>query len=189
MTLSGFLGFQVGDIKSGMILYTVPVQGFPTAARKASAPSHGISLSPDEKEIYLIDSLNSYVHVFDVAGLPGSSPKQVADIRLKGTLSGKESPCAYDCLKDGWLHHSRDGRYVFVGDAGDVIDTTLRETTMTLTAMANSRKEIEIDFEDGASLPIWAMNNRSSVGGKSARSPLPGASAEKGETGKSSETQ
>jgi hypothetical protein len=28
-----------------------------------------------------------------------------------------------------------------------------------------SRKEIEIDFEGGAPLPIWAMNNRSSIGG------------------------
>ena len=119
-----------------------------------------------------MDSVNSYVHVFDVTGLPGSSPRQVADIRLKGALSGKESPCAYDCIKDVWLHHSRDGRYVFVGDAGDVIDTSLRKTTMTLTAMANSRKEIEIDFEDGAPLPIWAMNNRSSVGGKFTADPM-----------------
>src|SRR2546429_5293517 len=36
------------------------------------------------------------------------------------------SPCAYDCLGDGWLHHSLDGRYVFVGDSGDVIDTGIQ---------------------------------------------------------------
>jgi hypothetical protein len=113
-----------------------------------------------------MDSINNYVHVFDVTGLPGSAPRQVADIRLLGALSHKESPCAYDCLKDGWLHHSRDGRYVFVGDSGDVIDTTLRKTAMTLPALANSRKEIEIDFEGGAPLPAWAMNNRSSIGGR-----------------------
>jgi hypothetical protein len=165
ITLSGFLGFQVGDIGTGRILYTVPVQGFPTAGGAASAPSHGISLSPDEREIYLMDSINSYVHVFDITGLPKSAPRQVANIQLVGTLSGHESPCAYDCLKDGWLHHSRDGRYVFVGDSGDVIDTTLRKTAMRLPSLANSRKAIEIDFEDGAPLPIWAMNNRSSIGG------------------------
>jgi len=165
ITLSGFLGFQVGDISTGRILYTVPVKGFPTIGGAASAPSHGISLSPDEKEIYLMDSINSYVHVFDVTGLPGSAPRQVADIQLVGAVSGNESPCAYDCLEDGWLHHSRDGRYVFVGDSGDVIDTKLRKTAMTLPALANSRKEIEIDFEDGAPLPTWAMNNRSSIGG------------------------
>jgi hypothetical protein len=165
ITLSGFLGFQVGDISTGRILYTVPVQGFPTAGGAASAPSHGISLSPDGREIYLMDSINSYVHVFDVTGLPRSAPRQVANIQLVGTLSGTESPCAYDCLKDGWLHHSRDGRYVFVGDSGDVIDTTLRKTAMRLPSLANSRKAIEIDFEDGVPLPIWAMNNRSSIGG------------------------
>jgi DNA-binding beta-propeller fold protein YncE len=164
ITLSGFLGFQVGDIRTGRILYTVPVQGFPTRGGAPSAPSHGISLSPDEKEVYLIDSISHYVHVFDVTGLPGSAPRQVADIQLLGTLSHNESPCAYNCLKYGWLHHSRDGRYVFVGDSGDVIDTTLRKTAMTLPAMANSRTQIEIDFEGGASLPTWAMNNRSSIG-------------------------
>jgi len=165
ITLSGFLGFQVGDINTGRILYTVPVKGFRASGRAASTPSHGISLSPDEKEVYLVDSINNYVHVFDVTGLPELAPRQVADIRLLGALSHKESPCAYDCLKDGWLHHSRDGRYVFVGDSGDVIDTTIRKTVMTLPALANSRKEIEIDFEGGAPLPTWAMNNRSSIGG------------------------
>jgi hypothetical protein len=100
--------------------------------------------------------------VFDVSGLPESLPKQVADIALKGRLSGYESDCAYDCLKDGWLHHSRNGRFVFVGDSGDVIDTSLRKTVATLPAMANTRKEIEIDIQDRRT--VWAMNNRSSIG-------------------------
>jgi hypothetical protein len=176
-TLSGFLGFQVGDISTGSILYTVPVQGFPTKGGAPSAPSHGISLSPDEKEVYLIDSISNYVHVFDVTGLPGSAPRQVADIQLLGKMSHSESPCAYNCLKYGWLHHSRDGRYVFVGDSGDVIDTTLRKRAMTLPALANSRTEIEIDFEGGAPLPTWAMNNRSSIGG---RAPIVRSSAVSG---------
>lgn len=162
ITLTGYLGFQVGDINTGKILYTVPVQGFSAAGAAASAPSHGISLSSDEKEIYLVDSPNSYVHVFDVSGLPGSAPKQVADIKLVNPMGGNEAGCAYDCLKDGWLHHSRDGRYVLVGDSGDVISTATRTTVATLPAMANSRKEIEIDFQNNT--VVWAMNNRSSLG-------------------------
>jgi DNA-binding beta-propeller fold protein YncE len=162
ITLTGYLGFQVGDINTGKILYTVPVQGFSAAGAAASAPSHGISLSPDEKEIYLVDSPNSYVHVFDASGLPGSAPKQLADIKLVNPMGGNEAGCAYDCLKDGWLHHSRDGRYVFVGDSGDVISTATRTTVATLPAMANSRKEIEIDFQNNT--VVWAMNNRSSLG-------------------------
>jgi hypothetical protein len=163
ITLSGFLGFQAGDISTGRILYTVPVQGFPSRGGAPSAPGHGISLSPDEKEVYIIDSISNYVHVFDVTGLPGSAPRQVADIQLLGAMSHNESPCAYNCRKYGWLHHSRDGRYVFVGDSGDVIDTTLRKTAMTLPALANSRTDIEIDFEGDVPLPTWAMNNRSSI--------------------------
>jgi DNA-binding beta-propeller fold protein YncE len=162
ITTSGFLGFQVGNVSSGKIVYTVPVRGFPAAGGRASAFSHGISLSPDEKEIYLVDSINSYIHVFDVRGLPSAGPMQVADIRLVHPLSGGESHCAQDCLKDGWIHHSRDGRYVFVGDSGDVIDTASRTIVSMLPAMADTRKEIEIDFQGGK--PIWAMNNRSSVG-------------------------
>ena len=162
ITTTGFLGFQVGDILNSKIIYTARVRGFPTSGGAASDPSHGISLSPDENEIYLIDSINSYVHVFDVSGLPLAAPKRVADIPLVGNLSGNESDCAYDCVKDGWLHHSIDGRYVLVGDSGDVIDTRLRKTVARLPAMANTRKEIEIDFQN--SRVVWAMKSRSSIG-------------------------
>jgi hypothetical protein len=47
ITTTGFLGFSVGDINSGRILNTIQVQGFPTTGGAATAPSHGISLSPD----------------------------------------------------------------------------------------------------------------------------------------------
>ena len=158
ITTTDFLGFQVADINTGKIIYTVPVQGFKASGGAATCPSHGISLSPDEKEIYLIDSINSYVHVFEVSGGARSTPAQVADIPLHGPLSGDESGCAYDCLKDGWIHHSRNGRYVFVGDSGDVIDTRTRTTVAALPAMVNTRKEIEIDFRNNA--PVWAMISR-----------------------------
>jgi hypothetical protein len=172
ITTSGFLGFSVADLSTGRMLATTPVHGFPATGGAASAPSHGISLSPDETQIYLIDSINSYVQVFDVSGLPASPPKQVADIALQGKISGNEHGCAYDCLKDGWLHHSHDGRYVFVGDSGDVIDTGLRRTVATLPAMINSRKEIEIDMQNGK--VVWAMNNRSSIGMGSSPTPVAG---------------
>ena len=162
ITATGKLGFQVGDIKSGNILYDVPIKRFSWDGQGPSCPSHGISISPHEKEIYVVDQPNSYVHVFDITGLPGSVPKQVADIPLVSKLTGNKSPCAYDCGREGWLHHTRDGRYVFVGDSGDVIDTGSRKTVAELPAMANSRIEIEIDFENG--VPVWAMNNRSSIG-------------------------
>ncbi|PYV67119.1 MAG: hypothetical protein DMG96_40305 [Acidobacteria bacterium] len=164
-SVTGLLGFQVVDLAKKAVLYTVPVSGFASCNSSQSCPSdpsHGISLSPNEKELYLIDFPNNYVHVFDVSKMPTGKPQKVADIKLKHSLHHQESPCAADCLGESWLHHSRDGRYVFVGDSGDVISTTTRTVVGYLPAMYNSRKMIEIDWQNG--IPIWAMNNRSSTG-------------------------
>jgi hypothetical protein len=164
-SVTGFLGFQAVDLGKKVVLYTVPVSGFASCTYSStcpSDPSHGISLSPNEKELYLIDFPNNYVHVFDVSSMPNKKPQKVADIKLVHSLQHFESPCAADCLSDSWLHHSRDGRYVFVGDSGDVISTTTRTVAGYLPAMYNSRKMIEVDWQNGIS--VWAMNNRSSTG-------------------------
>ncbi len=168
-TATGFLGFQVSDIPTGKVLYTVPIAGF-TAPSSADAPSHGISLSPDEKEVYVIDTSNSYVHVFDVSGLPGVVPRQVADIPLSKQMTGTESPCAYSCQREGWLQHSRDGRFVYVGDSGDVIDTAMRKSIANLSALYNSRKHLEIDWANG--VPVFATT-RHGVGYVTSTSPMP----------------
>ncbi len=163
-SVTGFLGFQVVDLVKKAVIYTVPVSGFTSCSYSRtcpSDPSHGISISPDEKELYLIDFPNDYVHVFDISTRT-SAPRKVADIKLRHSLHHQESPCISDCLGEGWLHHSRDGRYVFVGDSGDVISTTTRTVVGYLPAMYNSRKMIEIDWQNG--IPVWAMYNRSSTG-------------------------
>jgi DNA-binding beta-propeller fold protein YncE len=161
-TATGFLGFQVSSITTGQVLYTVPINGFSWDGSGPSAPSHGISLSPDEKEVYVIDAPNSYVHVFDVSHVPAAAPVQIADIKLTETmLAHPESPCAYDCVKDGWLQHSRDGRFVYVGDAGDVIDTATRQVTFHLPPLSNSRKMLEIDWANDE--PVFCTS-RSGLG-------------------------
>lgn len=147
------LGFQVSSITTGNVLYTVKVNGF--TAPSGSDPSHGISLSPDEKEVYLMDSVNSYLHVFDVSGLPSKAPVQVADVPLQ-QMTGQESPCLYDCTKEGWVLHSGDGHYVFAGDAGNIIDTTTRKTVTTLNTITNTRKFLEIDWANG--VPVFTTS-------------------------------
>jgi hypothetical protein len=69
-----------------------------------------------------------------------------------------ESSCAYDCGADGWLHHSLDGRYVFVGDVGDVIDTSTHAVVANLPSLYDTRKMIEIDWAAG--VVAKAMNFR-----------------------------
>jgi DNA-binding beta-propeller fold protein YncE len=132
---NNILGFEVGDVKTGKKLYDVAVQGFPTGkpARHNPCQSHGIALTPDEKEIWLADGVNNYIHVFDAASSP---PKQIADVKLS------DSP--------GWVSLSIDGKYVFPS-TGDVIDRRTSKIAYILRdetgAQVQSEKLLEIDFD------------------------------------------
>ncbi len=150
-TARNFLGFQVSSIKTGKVLYNVAPPGFSfNAARFGRTPDHGISLSPDGRQLYLIDTPNGYVHVFDVSGLPRAAPRDIANIKL-----------AHPPPNDGWLQHSRDGRYVYVGRAGDVIDTRSHKIVAYLPPLRDTADFIEIDWRHG--VPV-AATSRSGVG-------------------------
>ena len=170
-TASDFLGFEVSSITTGQVLYTMPIAGFTYTTFVTNAPSHGITLSPDEREVYVMDGPNAYVHVFDVTGLPGSAPVQVANIPLS-SLAGNHSPCTSRCQREGWLLHSRDGRYVYVGDSGDVIDTATRTIATTLTSLRNTRHFLEVDWQSGA--PTFTTT-KSGLGYVGAQTPVPTA--------------
>lgn len=150
VTRRGLLGFRVLDLGSAASLYDISFSGFTWNPRFGpDPPSHGLSLAPDRPELWVLDAPNSRVHVFDVSGLPGLRPRQIEDIRLSRPLSGEESPCSSACERIGSLQHSSDGRYVFVGDAGDVIDTSTRKVVANLEALHNSRVHLEVVFTDG----------------------------------------
>ena len=166
MSVTGLLGFQVGDLTTGNVVNTVAVDGtgIPgfTTATSVTDPSHGIALSADDSTLYLVDFPNNYVHVFDVRNVPASAPAQIANIKLPDNFTPNQAQCAYDCVGDGWLHLSHDGAFLFVGDTPDVISTSTRTLAMKMPQMANSRVEIEIDFQ--GTKPVWAMGQRSSIG-------------------------
>ena len=150
-TARSFLGFQVSSISTGKVLYTVPVPGFSfDPATFLRTPNHGISLSPNERRLYLIDTPNGYVHVFDVHGLPASPPQLLANIKL-----------VHAPPNDGWLQTSRDGRYLYVGRSGDVIDTRTDKIVAYRPALGSTADFLEIDWRHGR--PI-ATTNRYGVG-------------------------
>jgi hypothetical protein len=159
-TATGFDGFQVSSITTGKVMFTVTFRSVPPGF-PITAPSHGASLSPDERELYVIDSPSKAVRVYNVARVAeGVAPTQVAVIPVSG-LSGTETPCAYDCGRGGWLQHSLDGRFVYVGDSGEVIDTASHQVVATLAPLANTKKSLEIDWSGG--VPI-ATSGRTGVG-------------------------
>ncbi len=148
VTRRGQLGFRVFSLDTHRLLHVVSFEGFAWNPHFGpNPPDHGLSLAPDRPELWVIDAPNSVVHVFDVSG---STPKPRADIRLTMPLSGDENPCASRrCGRLGWLQHSADGRYVYVGDSGDVIDATKREEIANLEALHQSRLLLEVDWVDG----------------------------------------
>jgi DNA-binding beta-propeller fold protein YncE len=153
-TARRFLGFQVSSIQTGDVLYTVGIPGFSfDPATFGRTPDHGISLSPDERQLYLIDTPNGYVHVFDVSQLPATRPRLVADIKLRHAPPN-----------DGWLQHSSNGRYVYVGRSGDVIDTRKRKIVAYLRPLRATADFLEIDWRHGR--PV-ATTNRYGVGYRS----------------------
>jgi DNA-binding beta-propeller fold protein YncE len=173
-TATGFLGFQTSSISTGRVLYTSsfgPRFRYDPSSFAPSAPSHGISLTPNERDLWVLDGPNSYLHVFDVSQVPRLAPRRVADVKLPHRLVGDEADCAYDCTRDGWLQISRDGCFVFVGDTGDVVDTRTDRPVAFLPAMHETRKMIEIDWRDGR--PI-ATTTRIGLGYVTRR-PLPPA--------------
>lgn len=90
-TSTNTCGFQVLSLTSGKVLYTVPFGGSCTWT-VSNAPSHGISLSPDEKRAYVMDAPLDQLEVYDVSGLPNAPPVFVASVQLT-SLSGSEAPC------------------------------------------------------------------------------------------------
>ena len=155
ITTMGLNGFQVGSLSAGGILYTVRVAGFSTAnCNPRVSCSHGISLSPDSRQVYVVDYYNNYIHAFDVSGLPSFAPKQIADIQLKHPFT-EPGP---------WVTHSRSGKFVFVGDSGDVIDTGSHEIVGFVPALRETKVFTEIDFRRG--IVSFTPLSRSGVGYK-----------------------
>jgi hypothetical protein len=145
-TSTNVCGFQVLSLTTGAVLYTVPFGG--ACSWGTGAPSHGISLSPDETRVYVIDAPLGEVEVYDVTALPASAPTLVARVPLSA-ISGSETPCNTFCSREGWVLNDLSGRYVYVGDSGDVISTSTLSVVATLQALRQTRQLVEIDWANG----------------------------------------
>jgi hypothetical protein len=160
-TATRFLGFQVSSLTTGKVLFTMSFGSIPSGF-PLSAPSHGASLSPDEKQLYVIDAVHKEVHVFDVSRVAeGVAPTELGVVPAPRLNVGTLSPCRYDCVRGGWVQHSLDGRFVYVPTSGEVIETATRTVVTTLSTLANTKKSLEIDWANG--VPV-ATSGRTGVG-------------------------
>jgi hypothetical protein len=141
VNVNELLGFEVGDLKTGKALHRIEVQGYKTGpVKRHKCPSHGIALTPNEKEIWLCDSFNQRLHVFDVSAMNAKTPpRQVATIALQ-----RDEP--------GWITFSIDGRFAYPSTL-EIVDVASRKIVTGLQDERGeavlSEKVMEIDFRGG----------------------------------------
>ncbi len=134
VNVNDLLGFEVGDLKTGKMLYRVEVPGYNKGpVKRHGCPSHGVGLTPDESEVWVSDGANSAMHVFDATRTPAA---------YKGTIKLRDQP--------GWVTFSLDGRYAYPS-TGEVIDTKTKQVVTALSdetgRMVQSEKVVEVVFD------------------------------------------
>jgi hypothetical protein len=125
------------------------VPGFRTGpVKRHGCPSHGIGLTPDERELWVCDAFNRRLHIYDATVMP---PKYLTNITCRD--------------EPGWITFSIDGTRAYPS-SGDVIDVATREIVAQLTDEAGhavaSEKLLEIDW--AGDTPVRA-GNQFGVGG------------------------
>ncbi|MBA3883466.1 MAG: DUF1349 domain-containing protein [Chthoniobacterales bacterium] len=131
---NNLFGFEIANMTSGEVIYHVPITGVNYTPQ--ITPSHGLGLTPDGKELWVCDSTNAYIHVFNVSQLP---PTQIASVPLSGGTTH-------------WVTFSVDGRFAYTSGPHfttkpiDVIDT---RTKQKVASIASSREILEVDFDGG----------------------------------------
>jgi len=130
------LGFEIGDHGTVQKLARVEVSGFQRGpVKRHGCPSHGIGLTPDEREVWVVDAFNQKVHVFDNTAEP---PQQRESIALR------EQP--------GWITFSLYGKLAWPS-TGEAIDTATKKIIATLAdeqgRAVHSEKMVEIQWRGG----------------------------------------
>jgi DNA-binding beta-propeller fold protein YncE len=136
--MNELLGFEIADLKTGKMIHRVEVEGFTWKGNPRiphGVPSHGIAMSPDEKEIWVADGVNLYIHVFDASVMP---PKQRKSIKTRAVPA--------------WITFGLGGKFVYIS-SGDVINASTKEIVAGLKdeagRMVDSEKQVEVVFAGG----------------------------------------
>ncbi len=136
VNVNDLLGFEVGDLTTGTKLHRVEVAGFSKGpVKRHGCPSHGIGMTPDEKEVWVVDAHNQRLHLFDATVMP---PKQLESLKVRD--------------EPGWITFSLDGKYAYPS-TGDVIGVSSRQFVAFLTdeegVAVQSEKMVEVQFQGG----------------------------------------
>src|SRR5262249_11484980 len=133
VNVNELLGFEIGDLKTGKMLHRIEIQGYQKGpVDRHGCPSHGIGLTPDDRELWVCDGHNKALHIFDNTVMP---PKQMQSIPVRD--------------QPGWVTLSIDGKHAYPS-TGEIFDTKTKKLVTSLVDEEHreigSEKLLEIDF-------------------------------------------
>lgn len=133
INVNGLLGFEIADLTSGELLHRIDVteDGFEAKnPLRHGVYSHGVGLTPDETEVWVVDGANERLHVYDNTVMP---PVYRESVKLR--------------KQPGWITFSLDGTHAFA-PTGEIIDVKTRKVVAQLVdeagALIKSEKMLEI---------------------------------------------
>lgn len=156
VNVNGLLGFEVGDVRTGKMIHRVEVPGYGWTRDRINGEgnaTHGIAMSPDEKELWVTDNVHGLLHIFDATVMP---PKWTQAVKLPPRgRPGEPRILEYPY----WVTFGLDGKYVYPS-TGDVIDAATKQIVGGLYdevgRPVRSEKMVEVLFREGK--PIRASD-------------------------------
>jgi len=113
--IDGLVGFEVGDLDTGLILDSVEAPDYDKdAAAEYECPSHGIAFNPDETQLWVADGVHNRLHLFDAKVYPPT---------LSGSINLSSQPRS--------IVFSADGRYAYPS-TGDIVEVASRKIVGSL---------------------------------------------------------
>src|SRR5580700_2508185 len=142
--LNNLLGFEIADVKSGKVIKRIEAPAEMWKEKWGNVnqhffghgcPSHGIAMTPDESEIWVVDNINYGVLVYDNTG---EWPT------LKMTFPTTASA--------DWITMGIDGQYAFLSSA-DVVEVKTKKIVAQMKdeygKPMHSEKLLEMSFSSG----------------------------------------
>lgn len=129
--IDGLLGFEVADIAARKVIRTIEHE-IPEAKRAIESRCHGLSVRPDQQEIWSCDVEHNLVFVHEMTS---GDYKQIATIDMPGRIY--------------WVSFTPDSRYGYVSVRSDqkvaVVDCQTKEIVKLLDAGREPKRTQVID--------------------------------------------
>ncbi|MFN3322421.1 MAG: hypothetical protein ACK5AZ_02905 [Bryobacteraceae bacterium] len=137
--LGATIGFDVVNLQTGKVLHRVIANSHEPIRNR----THGVGLTPDERELWISDQKGQKLFIFDATKMP---PVQTGELPLSDG-------------GHGWITFSADGRYAW-SHAPDVYDARTKKLAATLRDErgnpVSGSKFLEVHFRDGK--VVWIGN-------------------------------